>query len=162
MSFLIFISFLIILRMGELFLSAKNEKWLKANGAAEHGQKHYPFMVLLHTAFIFSLIVEYQCGPATTPDYFFLILFLALTVVKIQAISSLGKYWNTKVFRIQGVTLIQKGLYKYFKHPNYAIVAGEIVVIPLIFHLYITAIIFSLLNGIMLYVRINEENKALS
>jgi len=162
MDFLIFISFLTILRICELLVSTKNEKWLRANGATEYGQKHYPFIVLLHICFIFSLIIEYLHGTTATPDYFFLILFLALIAVKIQVIHSLGKYWNTKIFHIQGVPLIKKGLYKYFKHPNYIIVICEIVVIPLIFHLYITAIVFSLLNGIVLSIRINEENKAIS
>jgi methyltransferase len=57
--------------------------------------------------------------------------------------------------------LIKKGPYKYFKHPNYAVVIAEIAVIPMIFHLYITAIVFSLLNLIVLFVRIKEENKVL-
>lgn len=162
MNFLIFISFLAILRIGELFLSAINEKWLRANGAIEYGQKHYPYLILLHICFIFSLIIEYSYRTTATTDYFFLILFLTLTAVKIQVIHSLGKYWSTKIFHIQGVPLIKKGLYKYFKHPNYIIVICEVVVIPLIFHLYITAIVFSLLNGIMLSIRINEENKAIS
>ncbi|NLA62648.1 MAG: hypothetical protein GX857_05420, partial [Bacteroidales bacterium] len=49
----------------------------------------------------------------------------------------------------------------YIKHPNYLIVVAEIALIPLIFHLYYTAVVFTLLNAIMLTVRIREENLAL-
>ncbi len=78
-----------------------------------------------------------------------------------MVISSLGRYWNTKIFRVPGAPLIKKGPYKFFKHPNYIIVVCEIAVIPLIFHLYRTAIVFSILNAVMLSVRIKEENKVL-
>lgn len=47
------------------------------------------------------------------------------------------------------------------KHPNYIAVVAEIALIPLIFHLYVTAILFSLLNAAVLHVRIREENKVL-
>lgn len=161
MYFFLFISFLILLRLGELLIAKKNEKWLRENGAVEYGQKHYPVIVLLHVGFFVSLIIEYLSKSPLTPVHILLFVFLALIVLKIQIISSLGKYWNTKIFHISGVPLVRKGLYKYFKHPNYFIVICEIAIIPLIFHLYVTAIIFSLLNAAMLTVRIREENKIL-
>ena len=74
---------------------------------------------------------------------------------------SLGKFWNTKIYRIPNTSLVKKGPYKYLKHPNYLIVIAEILIIPLVFHLYLTALVFSVLNLIMLSVRIKEENKAL-
>lgn len=149
------------MRVGELIIAKKNEKWLRDNGAVEYGQKHYPVIVLLHIGFFVSLIIEYLSKPPETPVYILLFVFLALIILKIQIISSLGKYWNTKIFHISGVPLIRKGLYKYFKHPNYFIVICEIAIIPLIFHLYVTAIVFSLLNAAMLTVRVREENKIL-
>jgi methyltransferase len=75
-------------------------------------------------------------------------------------IVSLGKYWNTKILRIPGMAPVTKGPYKYFRHPNYIIVVCEFIVVPLVFHLYSTAIIFSVLNAFMLSVRIREENRA--
>ncbi len=161
MYFFIFISFLILLRLGELLVAKRNEKWLRENGAVEYGQKHYPVIVLLHVGFFLSLIIEYFLKTPETPVYILLVIFLALIVLKIQIISSLGKYWNTKIFHISGIPLVRKGLYKYFKHPNYFIVILEIAIIPLIFHLYVTAIVFSILNAAMLSVRIKEENKIL-
>jgi methyltransferase len=76
-----------------------------------------------------------------------MVIFLLLISLKIWTIGSLGKYWNTKILRIPNSIFIKKGPYKLFKHPNYFIVICEIIVIPLVFHLYATAIVFSLLNA---------------
>ena len=60
-----------------------------------------------------------------------------------------------------GVKLVKSGPYRYFPHPNYVVVAVEILTFPLIFGAWITAIAFSLLNAVLLFVRIRTENRAL-
>jgi methyltransferase len=90
----------------------------------------------------------------------FFILYLLLFAAKIWAITSLGKFWNTKIFRIPEMAPIIAGPYKYLRHPNYLIVISEFAVIPLIFKLYFTAVVFSLLNIIILQVRIRNEEEA--
>jgi len=161
MAFILFISFVILLRIGELVLSKRNEKWLLQNGAVEYGNKHYPFIVALHVSFLISLILEYFTQQTASYSLFYLIFYFLLLAFKTWVILSLGKFWNTKIYHISGFPLIKKGPYKYFKHPNYLVVIAEIAVIPLAFHLYYTAIIFTLLNAIMLFIRIKEENRAL-
>ncbi len=159
MAFILFIAFLISIRLIELFVAKRNEKWLIQNGAVEFGKEHYPFIVALHVFFIASLITELFLKGVTAPNLFLLITWIILIILKIYVISSLGKYWNTKIFRIPGSPSVRSGLYNYIKHPNYIIVVTEIMVIPLIFKLYITATLFSVLNAIMLRIRITEENK---
>jgi len=161
MIFILFISFIILLRLGELVYSKRNEKWLLQNQAVEYGKSHYPFIVALHVLFILSLIVEYWVKQPVSYSFYFLIFYFTLLLFKAWVILSLGKFWNTKIYHIPNAPLIKKGPYQYIKHPNYLIVIVEIAIIPLVFHLYYTAIIFSILNGIMLWVRIKEENKAL-
>ncbi len=161
MVFIFFISFLILLRIGELFLSKKNEKWLLKNGAMEYGSKHYPFIVTLHVLFILSLMFEYFTQQVVSYSLRLLCFYFVLLLFKAWTIRSLGKFWNTKIYRIPKILLIKKGPYKIFKHPNYILVIAEIIVIPLTFHLYYTAIVFTLLNAIVLFVRMKEENKAL-
>jgi methyltransferase len=159
MAFILFISFLILQRLSELYISSRNEKWLLQNGAIQYGQSHYPYMVAMHTLFILSIITEYYLRGGTAISWILLIAFLAVLSFKFWALSSLGKYWNTKIYRIPGVYPVKKGPYKIFKHPNYMEVVCEIAIIPLVFHLYYTAIIFSILNVAMLTVRITVENK---
>ena len=161
MAFTFFISFIVLLRIGELILSQRNEIWLLQQGAIEYGQKHYSYIVALHSLFIISLIAEYSTTQTATFSLFFLVLYLLLLAFKASVITSLGKFWNTKIYHISGFPLIKTGVYKYIKHPNYLIVIAEIAIIPLVFHLYITAFTFTLLNAIMLSVRIKEENRVL-
>ena len=162
MTFIFFISFLIIQRLSELYVSSKNEKWLLSNGAIEYGREHYPYIVLLHTLFIISLIAEYTWLADGAVNYFFIVLFFILIVIKIVVISTLGHYWNTKIYKVPGTRPVATGIYKYIKHPNYIIVICEIAIIPLAFHLYYTAVIFTILNAIMLTVRIKKENEVLA
>lgn len=159
MLFIVFIIFLIVQRLTELYISKRNEKWLLSQGAIEYGREHYPYIVALHTLFIVSLIVEYYLSGGQPMSYIFLLLFILLLSFKYWVLSSLGLYWNTKIYRIPGAIAVRKGPYKIFKHPNYVDVVLEIAIIPLVFHLYYTAVIFSLLNAIMLSVRIKVENK---
>jgi methyltransferase len=159
MYFVIFIIFLIAQRMTELYISKRNAKWLLAQGAVEYGRKHYPYIVALHALFIISLIAEYYLSGGQPVSYIFLLLFILLLTFKYWVLSSLGSYWNTRIYRVPDVIAVRKGPYKLFKHPNYVDVVLEIAIIPLVFHLYYTALIFSVLNAIMLSVRIRVENK---
>lgn len=159
MYFIIFISFFVLQRLSELFIAKRNETWLLKQGAIEYGQNHYPFIIALHTLFIFSLITEYILKGQPPINGVFLVIYLVVLLFKFWALSSLGKYWNTKIYRVPGIYPVKKGPYKFLKHPNYMEVVCEIAVIPLIFHLYYTAIVFTILNAAMLFVRIREENR---
>lgn len=164
--FYIIISIVIIQRLTELLVAKKNEVWLRKQGAVEYGREHYKYIVILHTMFFISMFIEYYIrgrhSEFSVINYLFLVIFSILQLMRLWVLNSLGKYWNTKILRIQGSVLINKGPYRYFKHPNYIIVVCEIIVIPMIFDLYYTAVIFTVLNAIILSVRIKEENKVLS
>lgn len=159
MTFIIFILFLITQRFTELYISKRNKKWLLAQGAVEYGREHYPYMVAMHTLFIVSIICEYYISGGQAISYLFLGLFILLLCFKYWVLSTLGTYWNTRIYRVPGFVGVRKGPYKLFKHPNYVDVVCEIAIIPLVFHLYYTAIIFTVLNAIMLTVRIRVENR---
>ncbi len=161
MVFIVFISFVILVRIAELLLSKRNEKWLLQNGAVEHGKKHYPLIVILHALFFLSLFLEYFFRTPTSFSLILIISYLLLIALKAWIVLSLGKFWNTKIYRIPNFALVKKGPYRFIKHPNYLIVIAEIAIIPLAFHLYYTAILFSFLNALMLVVRIRVENSAL-
>lgn len=161
MLFSLFIIFLILLRIAELLLARSNEKWILQRGAVEYGQKHYLLIVMLHVFFFVSLIAEYLIAEPASYSLSLLLLLFIILALKIWTILSLGKFWNTKIYHIPDYPLIKKGPYRYLKHPNYILVIAEIAVIPLIFHLYYTAVLFTVLNAFMLTVRIKEENRAL-
>lgn len=161
MVFILFVLFLLLLRLGELLLARRNERWLLRHGAVEYGRKHYRYIVWLHVLFFVSLILEYVCCSTGAYSLPLLVLYFVVLAFKAWAILSLGKFWNTRIYRISGYPLVKKGPYRFLKHPNYVAVVAEIALIPLIFHLYFTAVVFSLLNAWALSVRIRMENRAL-
>ncbi|CAN7239503.1 isoprenylcysteine carboxylmethyltransferase family protein [Peribacillus frigoritolerans] len=163
MIFAIFIILIAIQRLVELYIAKQNEKQLKAGGAIEYGESHYKWMVLMHLSFFIVLIIEVFALERDISGIWpiWLTLFLIVQSGRIWVIRSLGKHWNTKIIVVPDAEVVIKGPYKFFKHPNYIIVATEILVICLLFNAYYTAIIFSLLNVWMMMVRIPLEEKAL-
>ena len=66
-----------------------------------------------------------------------------------------------KILILPDAQVVRKGPYVYMRHPNYAVVCLEILLLPLMFQAYFTAFCFTLLNITMLSVRIPIEEKAL-
>ena len=87
--------------------------------------------------------------------------FLLVQPLRYWAINSLGEYWNTRILVVPGEKPVQTGPYEYLKHPNYFVVATEILTFPLVFRARITALIFSILNAGLLMVRIQEEERTM-
>ncbi len=163
MIFFIVISIVILQRLVELVVAKRNEKWMLSQGAFEVGAAHYPVMVSMHIAFFISLLAEViQLDKSLSSIWIlFLIIFLVAQVARIWCLTSLGKFWNTKIIILPGADVVQRGPYKWVRHPNYLIVTTELLVLPLLFSAYLTAFIFTLLNVWMLSVRIPAEEKAL-
>lgn len=151
-------------RLLELALSRKNECRLRARGAVERGQRHYPFIVALHVLWLLSTLVEGIIrGPEIPPWWPApLALFLLAQPLRYWAILSLGVHWNTRILVVPSAKPISRGPYRYMRHPNYLVVAIEILTFPLIFGAWTTALVFSILNAAALFVRIREENRALA
>ncbi len=163
MFFTFFVFFIILQRLSELFIARQNERWMKERGAKEFGQEHYKWIVLLHISFFVALVSEVliKTKPIHSQWPALLFLFFILQLARVWVISSLGKYWNTKIIILPGANVVKKGPFKWMKHPNYVIVTFELLIIPIIFQAYMTAIIFFILNQMILFVRIRTEERAL-
>lgn len=162
MFFYVILAFVIVQRLVELLIAKRNEKSMRAKGAYEVGASHYPFMILLHTSFFISLIIEVIYFKfIVIPDFVLLAFFGLLQLLRVWCLVSLGTFWNTKIIILPGANVVAKGPYAYIRHPNYLVVCLEILVLPLMFQAYITAICFTILNFIILSVRIPMEENAL-
>ena len=147
-------------RLVELAWARRNTKRLKARGAVEVGARHYPLIVLLHVTWL-SAIALFLPRPAViyaVP----LALFLLLQLVRIWILVTLGPYFTTRIITLPGAALVRTGPYRFVRHPNYVVVAGEILSLPLVFGEPLVAIVFTLLNAAMLYWRIRVEEAALA
>jgi methyltransferase len=63
---------------------------------------------------------------------------------------------------LPGASPVVYGPYCWLRHPNYAVVALEIAVVPLALELPLFALVFSAANAALLTCRIDVENQALA
>lgn len=153
------VGLVILQRLGELVLAARNTKRLKAEGAIEVGRRHYPLFILLHSTWLLAIILT---TPAATPPHSFLLaLFVLIEFGRIWVLMSLGRFFTTRVITLPGAALVRVGPYRFVNHPNYLVVIGEIACLPLIFGNWPVALIWSILNLALLNQRIRVENAAL-
>lgn len=161
--FYLFFLLIVIQRLCELVIAKRNERWMKSRGAIEFGQAHYHLIVFVHAMFFvvyFLEVTAWQTGlSALWP--ILLSFFIVTQIVRIWALTSLGHHWNTKIIVLPQGTLVKKGPYRFLKHPNYLVVTIEFIVVPMLFEAYFTAFLFTVLNGIILSIRITAEEKAL-
>ncbi|MES2904441.1 MAG: isoprenylcysteine carboxylmethyltransferase family protein, partial [Pseudomonadota bacterium] len=54
-----------------------------------------------------------------------------------------------------------RGPYRFVSHPNYLVVAAELLILPLVFGLWQIALLSTALNAAILTIRIRAENAAL-
>jgi methyltransferase len=145
-------------RLGELWLAARNTAWLRAQGAHEVAAGHYPAIVALHGAWLAGL---WWLGRTRAIDPGWLAVYLALQGARAWVLLTLGRRWTTRIIVLPGAPLVSGGPYRWLTHPNYAVVIGEIAVLPLCLGLPWYAAAFSLANAALLVIRIRAESAAL-
>ncbi|NRG16298.1 hypothetical protein HPQ64_01190 [Rhizobiales bacterium] len=153
------LAFVTLQRLGELLLARRNTKRLIERGGVEVSPGHYPLIVALHAAWLAGLwILAWQAEVRV----FWLAVFVLLQLLRIWIIATLGERWTTRIVIMPGAPLIAAGPYRFLKHPNYVVVALEIAVLPLTFGLAAYALVFSVLNAGVLFIRIRAEEAALN
>ena len=147
-------------RLAELVLASANTRRLLANGGREIGRAHYPLFILLHASWLIAMATT---TPLDRPPIWPLIAVLALLqVARVWVIVNLGRYWTTRVITVDGAPVVRTGPYRFVRHPNYWVVVGEIAVLPLAFHDWAVALVWSALNALLLRHRIAVESAALA
>ncbi len=147
-------------RLGELAYAARNTRRLLARGAVEIGRSHYPLFILLHGGWLLALAV--LVPAAAPPSWPLLGLFLLLQIGRVWVVATLGPYWTTRIITLPTAPLVVSGPFRFVRHPNYLIVSGEIAVLPLAFGAWQIALVFSVLNALLLAWRIHVESGALA
>ena len=169
MSVILYVAFVLATggeRIYELVVSRRNAARAFEQGGREYGQKHFPWMVALHTGLLLACIAEVVLLDRPFIAWLgwpMLVIAVLCQFARYWIISSLGSQWNTRVIVVPGAPrVVARGPYKWFTHPNYVIVAIEGIALPLVHSAWITAIAFTLLNAVLLLgFRIPTEDRAL-
>jgi len=146
-------------RAGELVISTYNTQKLLSRGAVEVAPGHYPLIVAVHAAWLISLWVFGHDQPVGIVALSF---YLGLQGLRFWVMRTLGPRWTTRIIILPGQAPVSAGPYRFLSHPNYAVVAGEIAVLPLALSLPLLAAVFTVLNAAVLAIRIRAEDRALA
>jgi methyltransferase len=164
MWFAILIGLVALERLAELVVARRNQRWSEARGAVESGARHYPAMVALHTGLLAGALLE--VGLADRPflpglGWPMLALVVLAQALRWWCIATLGRQWNTRILVVPGAARVTGGPYRLLPHPNYLAVVVEGAALPLVHTAWLTAAIFTVLNAVLLRVRISAEDAAL-
>ena len=162
--YLLLIAGVVIERVFELVITRRNLAWARARGAREHGGDHYPWMVAVHATFLVACPLE-----AIALDRPFLpllgvpmlMLLAGAMALRYGAIATLGPRWTTRIVVVPGLPVVTGGPYRFLRHPNYLAVIVEVAALPLVHTAWITALVWSTANALVLRARIGAEEKAL-
>ncbi len=151
-------------RLAELVVSTRNAAWSLARGGVEYGRGHYPVMVALHSGFLVAMLLEAWVRRPDVPPvqaWSMLALVLGSQALRWWCIGTLGRRWNTRVIVVPGLPPVTSGPYRFLRHPNYVAVVVEGVALPLVHSAWLTAVLFTVANAVLLTVRIRVEDAAL-
>ena len=157
---LLIVGFVALERIAELVYANRNTRTLIREGAYEIGRSHYKLIVLLHVSWLIAIYV--LADKSAPPVWAWIAVFALLQAARYWVLATLGRYWTTRIIAVPNAPVVTRGPYRFLRHPNYAVVAAEIAVLPLAFREVTVAAVFSLLNGALLWWRIRIENAALA
>jgi methyltransferase len=153
------LGFLTLQRIAELWWATQNERGLFAAGGVEYGHSHLLLIAFLHAAWLIGMWILAYDRPI---EPVFLVIVVILQIGRFWVLATLGRRWTIRIIVVPGEKLVARGPYQWLRHPNYAVVTGEIAAVPLALGLPIYALVFSILNAAVLAIRIPEENAALA
>lgn len=155
---------IVLERLVELTVTQRNRSWALAQGGVEVGEDHYPWMVALHSSFLIACLAEvwlldrpFRPGLALA----MCVLVGLAMALRYWAIATLGRRWTTRVICVPGLPVVTAGPYRFIRHPNYLAVVIEVLALPLVHGAWLTAVVFSLGNLLVLRTRISVEEAAL-
>jgi methyltransferase len=165
--FFVFVLLTGVERLVEMTVSTRNARWAFARGGVEHGRRHFPWMVALHFGLLAGALAEvFLLHRPFIPALGWPMLAVALLCQagRWWIIGTLGHQWNTRVIVVPSLARVNRGPYRFrwLPHPNYLVVAIEGIALPLVYSAWITALVFTVLNAILLLgFRIPTEDRAL-
>jgi methyltransferase len=152
-------------RLTEMRISARNTRRLLKQGGVEACRSQLLPMIVLHATFLAAAPVEvWLLGRPFVPavGWTALAVMVVAQGVRFWTLGVMGERWTVRVVAVPGERAITSGPFRFVRHPNYAVVAAEIVALPLVHTAWMTAVIFSVLNGGLLAARIRCEERHLA
>ncbi len=155
----------IVQRLFELRISKRNAEYILTQGGREHGDNLLGIVKVLQISWWIAMIAEVwyfdrPLIPALAVAGF--VAVMAGQVLRYFSMQALGWRWTLPIMTVPKSPLVDSGIYRYLRHPNWLGVILEIAGLPLIHNAYCTAIVFLIANGWLVSQRIQAEERALA
>lgn len=147
-------------RLSEVKLGNTNLARLRPRLVSEPDEREKKQMLLLHGAWFASCVAEHAVHRQLVSPGLFSAGMAALVlcqVVRYASMQALGESWVHLPVAYRGQKFVTDGIYRFCRHPNYAVVVVEIALVPALAKAYLTALVFSTLNLLFLWRRIQIE-----
>jgi methyltransferase len=153
-----------LLRLVELRISRRHQQQMIARGATKIHEPWFRWMVLLHTAMLLCAALEVVALrrpflPVLAAAM--LAVFLAANALRWWVIRTLGEHWNVQVMDSVRFGVVASGPFRFVRHPNYAAVFAEMLVLPLIHTAWLTAFVGTVVHVGVLARRLSTEERVL-
>ncbi len=153
-----------VLRVAALLVSIRNEKRMKAAGAAEYGAGTSTALALAHIAFYLASIAEgfWRSAPVSAVTFAGLILYGLAMCALIWVMVTLGRFWTVKIIIAKDHDLVTNRLFRLIRHPNYYLnMVPELIGFALALQSYATLFLGLPVYLAILLRRIRQEEKAM-
>jgi len=149
--------------IAEAMLAARHDVALRAAGAVERRDDVYPVMQIVYPGSFLAMLLEGFWRGAGADAIFAIgaAVFVAAKALKYWAIATLGARWTFRVLVPPGSALILRGPYRWFPHPNYIGVMGELLGLAIAMHSIIAGPLAVVGFALILMKRISVEEQAL-
>lgn len=164
-AYLVLIALVAVERLAELVLARRHLAWARSLGGVEHGRGHYPLIVAVHAGLLAGAPLEvWGLDRPFVPALGWPMLAVTVLAQGLRwwCITTLGRQWNTRVVIVPGMPLVERGPYRWMRHPNYVAVVAEGAALPLVHTAWLTALLFTVANLLLLRHRVRVEDAALA
>lgn len=154
----------VLLRLGSLFVSKRNEARLRAEGAEEFGAGYTRLIAVLHATYYGAAFVEgwWRGSQIDALAWFGLALYAFAMLVLLYVVHELGRLWSVKVLLAKGHTLKQSWLFRAVRHPNYYLnILPELVGLALVMKAWAVLVVLFPCYVAVLFRRIKIEEEAM-
>jgi len=143
-------------RLRELLLSHRLERELR--GGERAAARSYPLMVALHLALFAAPLCELAAARRRAHAPLFWVGVLGgATALRWWSIRTLGAAWNVRAVVPTDLRPVTSGPYRFMRHPNYVAVALEFLALPMAGGAWLSALVLSALNVLVLADRVRAE-----
>jgi methyltransferase len=164
-SFTIIVVMIFLRHLFLLQLSQQHIKILIAQGGRMHGSKSLKTanMILKLGWFVSMSIEVWWLNSPFIPllSGAALVAVVTAQVLRQLSMEALGVRWTFPIITLPRSSVVESGIYRYLRHPNWLGVLIEIGAVPLLHGAYFSAIFFTLANALVIHQRIQEEEDAL-